>query len=161
GLALVQTALGLVSIATSARLVEETVRVRFGDEEPEVVTRLPVERFRGRRVAPEPQGPVLRIVQIADPHLGPWQPRALLERRLARLVEDPPDLVLLTGDFLTMEGSGSRGAPAAALRPLGPPSGRTFAVFGNPDHEAADQVAHAPPGKGNSPLIDAGAGGHT
>ena len=53
-----------------------------------------------------------------------------------------------------MEGSGSRGALAAALRPLEPLAGRTFAVFGNHDHEAADEVAHALAENGIRLLID-------
>ena len=57
-------------------------------------------------------------MQIADPHLGPWQPVAKLRRVIDDLLRHDPDLVLLTGDFLTMEGSGTRGALAEALAPL-------------------------------------------
>lgn len=152
---LVPIAIGLLSVTTSSRLSEETVRLRRGDERPDTVTRLPLERFRGGAPAPIVHDPVLRIVQIADPHLGPWQPEALLERRIAQLVADPPDLVLLTGDFLTMEGNATRGALARALRPLAPLAGRTYAVFGNHDHEAPDEVAHALAANGIRLLIDA------
>ena len=80
------------------------------------MTRLPIERYRtGRREPPPLARRPLRIVQIADPHLGPWQSVAQLRRVIDDLLRHDPDLVLLTGDFLTMEGSGTRGALTAAL----------------------------------------------
>src|SRR5262249_57018134 len=88
-------------------------------------------------------GGALRAGQPAVRPRGRGRRRALPGGRVAGLVGAPPALVLLTGDFLTMEGSGSRGALAAALRPLEPLAGRTFAIFGNHDHEAADEGAHA------------------
>jgi len=52
--------------------------------------------------------------------------------------------VLLTGDFLTMEGSGTRGALTAALAPLRKVHGRAYAVFGNHDHDrGAPAEVHA------------------
>ena len=74
-------------------------------------------------------------MQITDPHLGPWQPVAKLRRVIDELLRHEPDLVLLTGDFLTMEGSGTRGALTAALAPLQRVRGRAYAVFGNHDHD--------------------------
>jgi uncharacterized protein len=60
------------------------------------------------RLAPHPRGSTredrpLRIVQISDPHLGPFMSVTRLVRIAERAVEAKPDLVLLTGDFLTME----------------------------------------------------------
>jgi len=129
------------SLATSLRLPSEVVRVRLGGAEPEEVTRLPVERHR-RRPPPLPER-ALRIVQIADPHLGPWQSVNRLQRRIEALLDEGPDLVLLTGDFLTMEGQGTPGALACALAPLARLPGRCFAVFGNHDHEAPGEVRAA------------------
>jgi hypothetical protein len=123
-----------VSVVTSLRPVEEVVRIRLDTSGPPGFTRLPVERHRRRRPAPGRQRP-LRIVQIADPHLGPWQPVAVLQRRLERLVAARPDLVLLTGDYLTMEGTGSGAALAEALAPLARMHGRCFSVLGNHDHD--------------------------
>jgi predicted MPP superfamily phosphohydrolase len=66
-----------------------------------------------------------------------------MRRRIERLLAQEPDLVLLTGDFLTMEGHGSPGALAAAFEPLRAAAGRTYAIFGNHDHEAPDEVRAA------------------
>src|SRR5262249_42733703 len=52
----------------------------------------------------------LRIIQITDPHLGPFMSEERLRRICERAVARKPDLVFLTGDFVTME---SHGAPAA------------------------------------------------
>lgn len=132
----------LLSIFTSYRLADEIVRVRLGSAGPETVSRVPVERYRRRRPKPLTHRP-LRIVQISDPHLGPWQPVHRLQRRIAALIDRDPDLVLLTGDFLTMEGIGSPGALQEALAPLRAISQRCFAIFGNHDHESADEVRTA------------------
>ena len=120
---------------------------------PAEVTRVPVERYRRRRPAPLAQRP-LRIVQIADPHLGPWRPVHRLRRVIADLVAHEPDLVLLTGDFLTMEGAGSPGALARALEPLRALPGRCFAIFGNHDHEAEQEVRQALAANGIRLLVD-------
>jgi len=141
-----------VSLATSLRLPREVVRVRLGGEEPDEVRRLPVERHR-RRAPPLSERP-LRIVQIADPHLGPWQPVHRLQRRLDALLDHDPDLVLLTGDFLTMEGQGTPGALARALAPLRRLPGRCFAIFGNHDHEAVGEVRAALAANGVHLLVD-------
>ena len=135
---LVPFAIAVASVATSSRPAAEIVRVVPTDASPPAVTRLPIERYRvGRREPPPLDGRPLRIVQITDPHLGPWQPVAKLRRVIAGLVErHDPDLVLLTGDFLTMEGSGSRGALTEALSPLRGVHGRAYAVFGNHDHDS-------------------------
>jgi len=140
------------SLATSLRLPREVVRVRLGGSEPAELARLPVERHRRR---PPPLGePALRIVQIADPHLGPWQPVHRLRRRIERLLDHAPDLVLLTGDFLTMEGQGTPGALARALAPLAALPGRCFAIFGNHDHEAQGEVRAALAANGVRLLVD-------
>ena len=82
----------------------------------------------------------LRIVQISDPHLGPFMSVARLRAVAERTVAAAPDLVLLTGDFFTMESKGSPGCLTEALAPLKALEGRTFACFGNHDHEAPAKV---------------------
>jgi uncharacterized protein len=157
-------ALAVLSVATSMRPVEETVRLPLAASGPDTVERVPIERYReralqsalGRRRVPAPlERRPLRIAQITDPHLGPWQPVHRLHRLVERQVERDPDLVLLTGDFLTMEGAGTPGALAAALAPLGRLPGRCFAIFGNHDHEAPDVVRGALEANGVELLIDA------
>jgi predicted MPP superfamily phosphohydrolase len=66
-----------------------------------------------------------------------------LRARIERLLAHEPDLVCLTGDFMTMEGSGTPGALAEALEPLRPVAARCFAIFGNHDHEAPREVRAA------------------
>jgi predicted MPP superfamily phosphohydrolase len=143
-----------LSVITSSRPVAEVVRIAVASDGPAEVTRMPVERYRRRRPEPLPERP-LHIVQITDPHLGPWQPVAKLRRCIADLVDHRPDLVLLTGDFLTMEGAGTPGALAEAFSPLARLEGKCFAVFGNHDHEAPAEVRSALEANGIHLLIDA------
>jgi hypothetical protein len=142
-----------VSVATSLRLVPEVVRLRLGEEGPSELRRVPVERHRGREPRPLDEDS-LRIVQIADPHLGPWQSVRQLQRVLESLLSKQPDLVLLTGDFLTMEGRGSPGALARAFEPLRAYRGRCYAILGNHDHEDPDEVRHALESNGIDLLVD-------
>jgi predicted MPP superfamily phosphohydrolase len=81
-------------------------------------------------------------------------------RRLCRqIVAQQPDLVLLTGDYLTMA---SNRAPlrdgktllGRALEPLRALEGRTFACMGNHDHEAPEHVARGLAEAGVRLLID-------
>jgi len=142
-----------LSIVTSMTTRPETVRFRLSRQGPEKIQRVPVERFRGRPPEPLLQRP-LRIVQISDTHLGPWQSVARLRTQVARLVARDPDLVMLTGDFLTMESMGSPGCLEEALRPLQPIASRCAAIFGNHDHEAPHQVRDAMRALGIPLLID-------
>ncbi|MDE0884101.1 MAG: metallophosphoesterase [Myxococcota bacterium] len=132
-------AVAFVAAFTSPRLSPELVRLKLGTARPENFSRVPMERHRRKKPEPLAERP-LRVVQIADPHLGPWQPVARLQRIVAELVAREPDLILLTGDFLTMESNATAGALAEALSPLRELPGRCFAVFGNHDHEAPDEV---------------------
>ncbi len=143
----------IASILTSITTRPETVRFQTSNTGPESTQRVPVERFRGAFPAPLLERP-LRIVQITDTHLGPWQSVARLRRRIASLVERDPDLVTLTGDFLTMESMGSPGCLKEAMAPLAPIAERCVAIFGNHDHEAPDHVRHAMSALGIRLLID-------
>jgi predicted MPP superfamily phosphohydrolase len=142
-----------LSVATSLRPRREIVRVTLGGAEPDTLTRLPVERRGWGETHAEACRP-LRIVQITDPHLGPWAPIHELRRRIDELLDHEPDLVLLTGDFLTMEGNGTPGALAEALAPVQRAAGRCFAIFGNHDHEAPEEVAGALAANGVRLLVD-------
>jgi predicted MPP superfamily phosphohydrolase len=96
----------------------------------------------------------LRIVQITDPHLGPFMSEERLRLIAERAVRADPDLVLLTGDFLTMESHDAGEALARALGPLTALRGRVFACFGNHDHEAPRTVAEALAAIGATLLMD-------
>lgn len=155
---LVPYAVGLVAAFTSARPLTEIVRLELAKDGPDQFARVPVERRRGRAGddAVPSEAPPLRVVQITDPHLGPWQPVDRLRGIVERLVEHDPDLVLLTGDFLTMESNETPGALAAALDPLRALPGRCYAIFGNHDHEAPDEVRHGLAANGVRLLVDEG-----
>lgn len=149
-------AVAVASIATSAQPRGEVVRVTPGDHHPKDFERLPLEREHRRlRAAPVRAGAdVLRIAQITDPHLGPWQTVASLRGIVEELLSQDPHLVLLTGDFLTMESRGSPDALARALEPLRDARDRCFAAFGNHDHEAPEVVRTAMRANGVQLLVD-------
>ncbi|MEZ4453325.1 MAG: metallophosphoesterase [Nannocystaceae bacterium] len=109
-----------------------------------------------RRAGPpaEASARTLRIVQITDPHLGPFMSEGRLRRICARAVADRPDLILLTGDFLTMESHADPRVLARALAPLKEAEGRVFACLGNHDHEAPEVVYAALAGIGATLLVD-------
>lgn len=96
----------------------------------------------------------LRIVQITDPHLGAFMSVAGLQAICARAVARDPDLVLLTGDLLTMESQRDPAWLAAALAPLKAIEGRCYACLGNHDHEALETVKNALAVNGVKLLVD-------
>jgi predicted MPP superfamily phosphohydrolase len=96
----------------------------------------------------------LRIAQISDPHLGPFMSVERLRDICARAAQADPDLVLLTGDFLTMESQHTVDHLRRALEPLQPLAGRTFACRGNHDLEAPHIVEQALRENGIELLID-------
>lgn len=107
------------------------------------------------RSPPAPsRGEPLRIVQITDPHLGPFMSVARLRRICERAVARDPDLILITGDLMTME-SQDVDVVTAALEPLAAARGRVFACHGNHDHEARAVVATAFARHGIELLVDA------
>lgn len=140
-------ALGIVqSLATR----EETIDIVVADGENVGALR---RHPRGEHRVERP----LRLVQITDPHLGPFMSVRRLRRICERAVERNPDLVVLTGDLLTMESHEHPDLLAAALEPLRALRGRTFACLGNHDHEAPDTVSRALGHAGVRLLVDDGA----
>lgn len=143
-------ALGVLqSLWTRRREVDITLH-RPGDHtDPLLVRPYP----RGLATPPTAGRP-LRIVQISDPHLGPFMSEQRLHRICAQAVAQEPDLVLLTGDFLTIETQGEAGPLSRALAPLAALPGRCFACRGNHDLEAPHIVAAALRSAGVRLLID-------
>jgi predicted MPP superfamily phosphohydrolase len=84
-----------------------------------------------RRLAPAFHG--YRIAQISDLHLGDWLTPAQLAQVVRTVNEQRPDLIAVTGDFVTRDAE--RHAPdlVAALRPLAARDG-VVAVLGNHDY---------------------------
>jgi hypothetical protein len=93
-------------------------------------------------------------VQISDPHIGPFMSVARLRRIAQRAVSRDPDLILLTGDFLTMESQHDPELLRRALAPLCAMPGRVFACRGNHDLEAPATVASALADNGIVLLVD-------
>ncbi|MFW6067039.1 MAG: metallophosphoesterase [Myxococcota bacterium] len=109
---------------------------------------------RGHRKPNPPNGRPIRIVQVTDPHLGPWMSVRRLRRICARAVARRPDLIVLTGDLLTMDTNRAPRALAEALEPLRAMEGRVFACRGNHDLEAPETVAHGLREAGVRLLVD-------
>jgi predicted MPP superfamily phosphohydrolase len=140
-------ALGAVGLLQSLRSREEEVDLVVGDGDA------------ASALVPHPRGAArvdrpLRVVQITDPHLGPFMSVARLRRICERAVAREPDLVLLTGDFLTMESQRDPALLRDALEPLRALPGRVFACHGNHDHEAPETVASALRDNGVTLLVD-------
>ncbi|MFO0757870.1 MAG: metallophosphoesterase [Byssovorax sp.] len=138
--------LGLIGIAQSLASRPEEIDL--------VLDGASVEGLQRHASAPPREGRPLRLVQISDPHLGPFMPVARLRSICERAVARDPDLVLLTGDFLTMESQEKADHLIQALAPLAALRGRVFACHGNHDHEAPHHVAAAMKHIGAKLLID-------
>lgn len=74
-----------------------------------------------------------RIVQISDFHLGTWLNVAGLFQIIERVNQLKPDLVALTGDFVSYNPRGFRKVLIQALSQLNPKD-LSVAVLGNHDH---------------------------
>lgn len=109
---------------------------------------------RHPRTRPSGEARPLSIVQLSDPHLGPLMSVRRLRRICERAVARDPDLVLLTGDFLTMESQADPSLLEEALAPLRALEGRTFACMGNHDHEAPHLVRRSLGSAGIRMLVD-------
>jgi predicted MPP superfamily phosphohydrolase len=126
---------------------------------PSVVDLVLDARDAGALVRRHPRGEArverpLRLVQITDPHLGPFMSPRRLARICERAVAADPDLILLTGDFLTMESNAHPALLTEALAPLAAMPGRVFACRGNHDLEAPETVASALARAGAALLVD-------
>lgn len=129
-------AMGAVGLLQSLMTREEEIDLVIGG--PEQAARVaPHEHGEAREHRP------LRIVQITDPHLGPFMSVKRLRRIAANAVAKAPDLIFLTGDFLTMESQSDPELLRRALEPLRGMPGKVFACFGNHDHEAEETVTRA------------------
>lgn len=96
----------------------------------------------------------LRLVQITDPHIGPFMPPERLARICQEAVDKKPDLILLTGDFLTMEAHHDPELLRRGLEPLRQFPGKVFACLGNHDYEAPHIVKSALEHAGAQLLVD-------
>lgn len=83
-----------------------------------------------RASAIQPAHDGLKVAQLSDIHVGPGTPAARIRRAVERINAFGPDLVFLTGDYVTK----SRKPVARIRNVLAGLQARTFAVLGNHDH---------------------------
>ncbi len=140
-------AFGAVGLLQSLTAREEEIDLVIGGASP-TTSVAPHAHGHAREERP------LRIVQITDPHIGPFMSVARLRRIAANAVSKRPDLVLLTGDFLTMESQSDPDLLGRALEPLRAMPGKVFACYGNHDHEAIATVTGALAANGVTLLVD-------
>lgn len=88
-------------------------------------------RLELARLAPEFSG--YRLVQISDFHIGTWANRDRLEFAIQSVNKLNPDLVVITGDFVTHDPAGHAQDLVHVLRMIRAHDG-VFAVLGNHDH---------------------------
>jgi hypothetical protein len=141
-------ALSAIGFIQSLRTREEQIDLVVGDKHHDTPHPLPHPRGSAREEHP------LRIVQITDPHIGPFMSVARLRRIAADAVAKKPDLICLTGDFLTMESQSDPELLRRAFEPLLAMKGKVFACHGNHDHEAPDTVRTALTANGIELLVD-------
>jgi uncharacterized protein len=106
-----------------------------------------------RRVelARRPERPV-RILHISDLHASIFVPLSMIDHAVTMGLAQKPDLICVTGDFITMREGFDPGAYAQVLRRLSA-AAPTFAVLGNhdggqwaryrhgyPDHKLVDRI---------------------
>lgn len=113
-----------------------------------------VPELRRHRSGPLRVERPLRLVQITDPHIGPFMPPERLARICQEAIDKGPDLILLTGDFLTMEAHHDPELLRRALVPLRQMPGRVLACLGNHDYEAPQVVRAALEHAGAILLVD-------
>ncbi|MBI3943147.1 MAG: metallophosphoesterase [Chloroflexi bacterium] len=119
GLTATTGAIALAGSAVSARVLEHD---RFTLEEVELdFPDLPAA-FHG-----------LRIVQTSDMHLSLWTPPARILRGLKLALQQQPDLIVLTGDFVDSPRASNGRRVREALAGLQAPLG-VYAVMGNHDY---------------------------
>ena len=83
------------------------------------------------RLSPQFEG--YCIAQISDIHIGPWMTRQRLERIVAQINQQNPDLVVITGDFVYRNPESFADDLIATLSAL-TPRDAALAVLGNHDH---------------------------
>lgn len=146
--------LGLMGLFQSLTLRREERHLHLGQVESVVgLTRLQ-KGFDAPRTSGAKPSASLRIVQITDPHIGPFMSVKRLAKICQAAVDEAPDFIFLTGDFLTMESQADPTWLASALAPLQALEGKCFACLGNHDHEAPRTVLEALKSAGVTLLID-------
>ena len=82
-----------------------------------------------------------RLVQISDIHLGTWIDETRLLEIVTLVNQQSPDLIAITGDFITFDDPRYQDELVAYLSQL-KPSEATLAVLGNHDHWTNPEAVH-------------------
>lgn len=82
-----------------------------------------------------------RLVQISDIHLGTWVDRTRLDEIVDLVNQQKPDVIAITGDFITYDSGEFQEDLIAGLKGLQPHEA-TFAVLGNHDHWTNPGAVH-------------------
>jgi len=80
-----------------------------------------------------------RILQISDIHLDQWMPRRRLMEVVQRVNAQQPDLIVITGDFITGHATYVADDLSEALCQLHAPDG-VLAIPGNHDHKKRAEI---------------------
>ena len=88
------------------------------------------------KLAPEFDG--YKLVQISDFHMGTWMNRERLAHIVLLVNQQSPDLIAITGDFVSYEVEAPLREMAVPLQELCAPDG-IFAVLGNHDYYTGEQ----------------------
>lgn len=124
----------------------QTIRFQSETVDLDLVSPTPTNKLIPLKVGINPQKTptrTLRVCQITDPHLGPFMSADRLRYVCETIVKWDPDLVLLTGDYITMESYFAGEELARGFEPLKQLRGKTFACLGNHDYESLDVVEYA------------------
>jgi uncharacterized protein len=90
-----------------------------------------------RRLPPAFEG--LTIAQLSDLHLAASTPADTIARAVELVLAERPDVVALTGDYISQSRRGEAGLLSELLAPLTAPAG-LFAVLGNHDNRGHSRV---------------------
>lgn len=132
-------ALAVAGLGWSATSRRETVTLDLDAPAGEGLGRAP-KMIRRRRGLSAPGHSGLRVVQITDPHLGPFMSEARLRRICERAIAARPDVIVLTGDYFTRETHRDAELLGRALAPLAEHP-HVYAIRGNHDLESPETVA--------------------
>ncbi len=89
-------------------------------------------RLKLPNLAPEFDG--FRLAQISDIHMDGWMTQARLTEAVKMVNRESPDLVVVTGDFVTLNPVDRYAAELVPALKLLAPSEGTLGIFGNHDH---------------------------
>ncbi|KAJ5077736.1 hypothetical protein M0811_05835 [Anaeramoeba ignava] len=141
--------IAIISIFLSLCTFETTIHLTFNPNQKfsvftKKVSQIGKKSFWKKSINQE-NWKTLKIIQITDPHLGPWMSKRRLYKICKRAVKRKPDLILLTGDYLTHETANFQGTQLLkqALSPLSQMKGKVFACTGNHDLEYFSGIVEA------------------